>query len=187
MGKTKRFVIDEEQLQSLMEISAKTAVEAYREEHERVQKERTKRIENNAKKLIMNYRRIKSMVDNAVYDEDTSCDLSLKDILELMSGWSRHKDLEVPSIKEKTVRTKLVMEHVDTMLEVYHRQCIVASDPEELRRWNVINGLYIADEPKTVQEIADEECITVSTVYRDCDKAYKKLAVLFFGIDGMKF
>lgn len=187
MGKTSRVVIDEDKLHALMEISARTAVEAYREEHERAQKERSKRIENNAKKLITNYRRIKSMCDNAVFDAETSNDLTLKDILELMSGKSRDSDLQALSIKEKTARTKLVMEHIETMLDVFKRQCLVSSDPEEMRRWNVVYGLYISPEPKTVQEIANEECITVSTVYRDCDKAYKKLAILFFGIDGMRF
>lgn len=186
MSNTKKYVIDEEKLHSLMEISAKTAIEAYKEEHERVQKERSTRIQNNAKKLVSNYRRFKEMANKSVFDADTSEDLTLKDIIEMMSGRSRDTDLEVLSIKQKAARTKLILEHIDTMLSVYKKQCEMSADPEEARRWNIIYGLYISDEPKSIQQLADEECITVSTVYRDCDKAYKKLAILFFGIDGMR-
>ena len=104
-----------------------------------------------------------------------------------MQGNFKSKEFEILSIKDKVVRTKMIMDHVDAMLEIYKRQCEHATDPEESRRYRVIEGLYLLPEPKTVRDIAEEEAITTSTVYRDCDKAYKRLSILFFGIDGARF
>ena len=188
MGKTaKKYVIDEEQLSALYEIAARAGVEAYKEEHARAENERTSRILNNAKKLVTNYRRFKDMCDNSVYDKDTSADMELKDVIELMSGSFRNQDLTIMSIKEKVSRTRMIMEHVDTMLEVFRKHCEMSPDPEEMRRYRIIKNLYLTEEPKKPADVAEEESVTVSTVYRDVDKACKKLAVLFFGIDGVRF
>ena len=188
MGKpAKKYMIDEEQLNVIYETAARAGVEAYREEHEKAECERASRVLNNAKTLITNYRRFKDMCEKSVYDKNTTADMDLKDVLELMSGNFRDKDFTVLSIKEKVSRTKMIMEHVDSMLEVYRKHCEMSPDPEEMRRYRVIEKMYLAEEPWKPADIADEEAITVSTVYRDIDKACRKLAVLFFGIDGVRF
>lgn len=186
-NKPARYVIDDAQLKEICQTAASAGVKAYREEHERAERERQSRVLNNAKTLIVNYRRFKKMCEVSVYDRETTHDLDLKEILQLMSGTFRNVDLEVLSIKDKVARTKMIMEHVDTMLKVYESQCMAAPDPEEARRYRVIKGLYLDDVPMTVRDLSEIEAITVSTVYRDCDKAFRKLAVLFFGIDGVKF
>lgn len=183
----KRYMIDDEQLRMICETAARAGVEAYKEEHTRAEIERSNRVLNNAKKLIVNYRRFKGMCENSVYDKNTSADTDLKEVLELMSGNFRDKDFTVLSIKEKVSRTKMMMEHVDAMIEVYRKHCEASPDPEELRRYEIIEQMYMSECPKKPSEIAEEENITVSTVYRDIDKACKKLAVLFFGIDGVRF
>ena len=186
-NKPVRYVIDESQLKTICQTAASEGVKAYREEHEKAIRERQSRVLNSAKTLIVNYRRFKNMCEASVYDKDTTKEIDLKEILELMSGRFRNTEIEVLSIKEKVARTKMIMEHVDTMLGVYRKQCAASPDPEEARRYRVINALYLDEEPKSVRDVSEEEAITVSTVYRDCDKAFRKLAVLFFGIDGVKF
>ena len=169
MGKAaKRYMIDDEQLRMICETAARAGVEAYKEEHTRAEIERSNR-------------------ENSVYDKNTSADTDLKEVLELMSGNFRDKDFTVLSIKEKVSRTKMMMEHVDAMIEVYRKHCEASPDPEELRRYEIIEQMYMSECPKKPSEIAEGENITVSTVYRDIDKACKKLAVLFFGIDGVRF
>lgn len=188
MGKAaNRYVINDEQLKMIYETAARAGIEAYKEEHARAESERSSKVLNNAKKLVMNYRRFKDMCDNSVYDKNTTTDLDFKDVLELMSGNFRDKDFTVLSIKEKVSRTKMIMEHVDAMLDVYRKHCEMSPDPEEMRRYRIIEELYLSDEPLKPSDIAEMESITVSTVYRDVDKACKKLAVLFFGIDGVRF
>lgn len=186
-AKPARFVMDSNQLKAICETAAAAGVQAYKEEHIRAEKERQSRVLNSAKTLVVNYRRFKKMCEMSVYDKNTTNEIDLKEVLELMSGKFRNTDFEVLSIKEKVVRTKMIMDHVDTMLQVYRKQCAESAEPEESRRYRVIDALYLSDEPMTAVDIAEEEGIDISTVYRDCNKAYRKLAVLFFGIDGVRF
>lgn len=190
MGKEKtkvaRYVLTEGQISNIAAIAAQKGIESYKEEQKRSEKERSSRVKNNAKLLVTNYRRFKAMCSNATYDQGTVSDDELSEILELMQGYHRSRDFELSSIKDRVVRTKMIMDHVDSMLEIFKRQCESAIDPEESRRYRVIEGLYLLPEPKSIRDIAEEEAITTSTVYRDCDKAYKRLAILFFGIDGLR-
>ena len=182
-----RFVMTENQLQQICEIAGNAAVSAYKSEHEKARKERESRVLNSAKTLVVNYRRFKDMCENSVYDRTTANDTGLEEIMEMMSGKFRDPDFTVLSIKERVAKTRLIMDHVDTMLEVYRKQCETATDPEEARRYRVICSLYISEKPDKAKDIAEREAITISTVYRDVEKACKKLAVLFFGIDGVRF
>lgn len=190
MGKEKtkvaRYVLTEDQISNIAAIAAQKGIESYKEEQKRSEKERSSRVKNNAKLLVTNYRRFKAMCSNATYDQGTVSDDELSEILELMQGYHRSRDFELSSIKDRVVRTKMIMDHVDSMLEIFKRQCESAIDPEESRRYRVIEGLYLLPEPKSIRDIAEEEAITTSTAYRDCDKAYKRLAILFFGIDGLR-
>lgn len=186
MEKAKKFLLDEATIKQICELAANAAIERYEKEQENARKKRREVNLHNAKKLIVNYRRFKAMCESSVFDENTTNDLVLKDILELMSEKSRDSDLEVMSIKEKNARTKLIMNHVDTMLEVFKKQCETSVNDEDYRLWDVISMLYIREEPYTVDEVAEEMHVTVSTVYRDCNKAYKRLSVLLFGIDGVE-
>lgn len=181
------YVLSEENLSTIVAIAAEEGIRSYKAEQDREQKERQSRHENNARTLIYNYRRFKSMCNRSVYTIEDSEDTDLQELLGIMQGRIRTKNYETISVKDKVVRTRLIMDHVDAMLEVFKGQCEKAADPEESRRYRVIEGLYLAPEPKTVRDIAEEESITTSTVYRDCNKAFRRLAILFFGIDGAKF
>ena len=190
MGKPKekvtRYVLSEDQISNIAAIGAAEGVKAYKEEYQRTEKERQSRILNNAKILIKNYRRFKGLCEQSVYEIDDADDPDLQEVLEMMQGKSS-KNYEIVSIKDRVVRTKIIMDHVDTMIGVFKKQCEVSTDPEELRRYRVIEGLYLTKEPKSIRDIAEEEAITTSTVYRDAEKAFKKLSILFFGIDGVRF
>lgn len=188
MGKTqaKKYVVTEKELNTIAEIAAEKAIDTYKNEHKLAEKTRQTKVLNSAKTLIINYRRFKEMAANAVYDNHTTTDEELKEILELMQLNFRNKDFEILSIKEKTLRTRMIIDHVDTMLEVYRNQCMLAPEPEESRRYRVIKGLYLDEVPKSIAEIAEEENIDKRTVFRDRDTAYKRLAILFFGIDGLR-
>lgn len=183
----KRYVVTEAELAMIAEVAAEKAISTYEEKHKQAEKDRQNKVLNSAKTLIKNYRRFKAMSYGAVYDYQTISDDMLREVLQLMNGNFRSKEFEVLSIKEKTMRTKMILDHVDSMLDIYKKQCECASDPEEMRRYRVIEGLYLMDSPKTVQELAEEESVTERTIFRDRDIAYKRLAILFFGIDGVRF
>lgn len=144
------------------------------------------RVVNSAKMLLKNYRRFKKMTVSSVYGKDTSTNETLVELLELMQGIYRSGELEVVSIKDRVARTELMIEHIDAMLEVYKKDC--NRSPEGQRRYRVIYWMYLSeDESKTAEDIAEMENVVVRTVFRDIKTAYEELAVLFFGIDGVRF
>lgn len=186
-GRPVRYEFTEENINVIAAIAAEKGIEAYKEEHRKEEAERQSRVQNNAKALLTNYRRFKDYIENAEYDADTTTDDSLKEMLSLMQGYFRDSDLKILSIEKGKAMTRMIMSHVDTMLDVYKKQCEIAADPEEMRRYRVIKGLYLDAEPKTAAELAEEEHITERTVFRDAKAAYKRLAILFFGIYGFRY
>lgn len=181
------------ELEAIVRLASETAVESYRKELERQQeqdgkarRERRHRVVNSAKMLLKNYRRFKKMTVSSVYGKDTSTNETLVELLELMQGIYRSGELEVVSIKDRVARTELMIEHIDAMLEVYKKDC--NRSPEGQRRYRVIYWMYLSeDESKTAEDIAEMENVVVRTVFRDIKTAYEELAVLFFGIDGVRF
>lgn len=181
------------ELEAIVRLASETAVESYRKELERQQeqdgkarRERHHRVVNSAKMLLKNYRRFKKMTVSSVYGKDTSTNETLVELLELMHGIYRSGELEVVSIKDRVARTELMIEHIDAMLEVYKKDC--NRSPEGQRRYRVIYWMYLSeDESKTADDIAEMENVVVRTVFRDIKTAYEELAVLFFGIDGVRF
>ena len=181
------------ELEAIVRLASETAVESYRKELERQQdqdgkarRERHHRVVNSAKMLLKNYRRFKKMTVSSVYGKDTSTNETLVELLELMQGIYRSRELEVVSIKDRVARTELMIEHIDAMLEVYKKDC--NRSPEGQRRYRVIYWMYLSeDESKTAEDIAEIENVVVRTVFRDIKTAYEELAVLFFGIDGVRF
>ena len=181
------------ELEAIVRLASETAVESYRKELERQQeqdgkarRERHHRVVNSAKMLLKNYRRFKKMTVSSVYGKDTSTNETLVELLELMQGIYRSGELEVVSIKDRVARTELMIEHIDAMLEVYKKDC--NRSPEGQRRDRVIYWMYLSeDESKTAEDIAEMENVVVRTVFRDIKTAYEELAVLFFGIDGVRF
>lgn len=181
------------ELEAIVRLASETAVESYRKELERQQeqdgkarRERHHRVVNSAKMLLKNYRRFKKMTVSSVYGKDSSTNETLVELLELMQGIYRSGELEVVSIKDRVARTELMIEHIDAMLEVYKKDC--NRSPEGQRRYRVIYWMYLSeDESKTAEDIAEMENVVVRTVFRDIKTAYEELAVLFFGIDGVRF
>lgn len=181
------------ELEAIVRLASETAVESYRKELERQQeqdgkarRERHHRVVNSAKMLLKNYRRFKKMTVSSVYGKDTNTNETLVELLELMQGIYRSGELEVVSIKDRVARTELMIEHIDAMLEVYKKDC--NRSPEGQRRYRVIYWMYLSeDESKTAEDIAEMENVVVRTVFRDIKTAYEELAVLFFGIDGVRF
>jgi hypothetical protein len=97
-----------------------------------------------------------------------------------MSAGEVHK---IESIQRNVIATNMIMEHVTAMLEVYEEFCRASKKPEARRRFRVIWDLFLANDVKTAQEIADREHISVSMVYTDVDNACDELSSLFFGLD----
>jgi len=71
------------------------------------------------------------------------------------------------------------------MIDLYRAYCEHSHKEEDARRYRVIYWLFLSDEHRTLEEIAEDEYVDKSTIYRDVDAALERLTALIFGIDGL--
>ena len=89
--------------------------------------------------------------------------------------------LTVESIQVRAARTRIILSHVNKMLEFYHHRCSLSGKTEIERKWLVIYHLYVSNDEKTIAELASEFCVDERTVYRYNRMALEELSALFFG------
>lgn len=167
------------------EVGAEVALKTFAAEVDRAKAERVDRRLYNTKLLLKNYRMFKVSAENAVYDA-ANINEDVLDILDLMTDrWQDGREALVESIRESAARTAAIVAHVDTMLGIYESFC-AKKGPNGLRRWNVIQGLYIAEQPLTMHELANSYYVDERSIYRYVDTAVAHLAALIFGIDGVR-
>lgn len=171
----------------LIKLAAKAGAEAA---IERLEKERQKQYKGrydkrlrNTKLLLKNYKLFKQHLKNAIYEATQIEEDNAIDILDLMWDPHNNQDMIVESIKKSAVRTKVIIEHIDSMLDIYKLLCDRSSKPEDARRWRVLHSMYLSDEITLADDIAFREDVDVRTIYRDVDAACDKLSALIFGVD----
>ena len=175
-------VLSKEQLKVITETASQVAIEKYRKEEERAAAERRDRRLYNTRLLMEKYRGMVEYSKSAVYDatqiEDNYDFISLMD---LMKDGSDNYTLTVHSIQERAATVAIIIYHINRMLEFYEFRCKRSGKAEIMRKYEVIKKLYISENEKTVQDIADEMFVDISTVYKYNRAAMQDLSALFFG------
>lgn len=165
------------------EAGAKAAMDKLDKERSADKKEFADRRLHNTKLLLRNYRMFKSYVENAVFEYEAEYETPEQIIADLMRPNTTTSFVEC--IKRSVARTSTMVKHMQTMVGLFQAYCYMTGTPEDERRWRVIDGLYINDDPKTVEELAEMEYVNTRTIYRDIDIACERIAALMFGIDGL--
>lgn len=170
------------------EVGAKAAVRAVERERKAYKKQQYDRRFHNTKLLLRHYRTLNEHYKNAIFDAETARDESdeFVEIMELMNGTLGDEELYVESIKQSVLRTKVIMAHVNKMLEIYEEICERSSWSDDARHWRVLSAIYLNDTATPATEVAAQENIDKRTVYKDIDAAVADLTVLFFGIGGLE-
>lgn len=184
-GKPKGPILTPAMVKTITDLAVQEGIKAYHREAEDQRKKAMDKRLRNTKLLLKNFRELEAHSNNAVFELSKVQDGDMFDILDLMTKDSSDLDMQVESIKTSVGRTKLMVEHVREMLKIYQIACERSDKPEDMRRYRTIERLYIADEPWTAQQIADDEGIDISTVYKDQNEAVRRLTALIFGIDGV--
>ena len=167
----------------LMGEIADYVVTVVRKEDKRIIEKTYEERKNYVRKLLRMYRSLHAHSALSIYDashfsEDEDIANILKDL-----GWERKEAFKVDSIKKSIVKTKIILDHVDAMLEAYKWYCEKSVRAEIKRRYRIINAMYIEPEIMTADEVAARENIDRSTLYRDIDAAVGRISVLLFGVE----
>ena len=171
-------------LKAISEAAAQKGVEAYRKEVEDQREKAKDRRFRDTKLLLERYKGLEEHSRDAVYDaSQVDDDPDLEELVNMMKGYDNRYKASVPSIMKSASYTRTVVHHVGKMLDFYKRCCEVSKKPEDARRYRVIHSLYL-EEPedrKSYQQIADDEAVDISTIYKDHKLALRQLSALFFG------
>jgi hypothetical protein len=177
--------------EQIVAIAAREGVKAADRRFEALVKKDRKEFQDhrlrNTKLLLKNYRTFKTHAENSVYKIE-NCEESVFDVLALMSDRDFYRaESIVESIKKSAERTYIMVEHIDSMLAAYKLMCEKSGKEAMMRQWRVLYSMYIGEEQKYAEEIADEECIDKRTVYKDVDAAAEILTSLLFGVDSLMY
>lgn len=169
------------------EVGAKAAIKAVERERKAYRKQQYDWKYHNTKLLLRNYRRLNAYYENAVFsiDDAEEIDESFEDIMRSM-GRPADEEIFVESIQKNYLTTRIIMTHVNKMLDCYEIMCKRSNRQDDARHWRVLEGLYISDDYTTAEEIAKQEHIDKRTVYRDVDICAADLTALFFGVGGIE-
>lgn len=150
----------------------------------------------NTKLLLEHYRLFKEHAENAVFeltrlDEAELTAIEIMDSMWQSAGPSRG-EIAIESIANSTLRTQIVIKHIDEMLGIYEAYCYRSGKPENERRWDIINNMYIkplqGNKTKTelYEELAEKHFISDRQVKYDINMALEQITALLFGIDGVR-
>ena len=160
-------------------------IDKLREEETTASKVKYDKRRASTKLLLRNYRSLMDHCESAIYDiSQVDDNETLESILEMMMG-NRGGGFQIESIKTSAARTKIILDHINSMIDLYEIYCAKSPKEEDARRYRVIYWLYLSDKPRTVNELAEDENTDRRTIYRDIENAVERLTALLFGIDGL--
>lgn len=170
------------------EAGAAAAMRAAEKERNKYRKQIYDARFHNTKLLLKNYRALNAHYKHAVFDMNTAGmdSKTFSEIMAAMNSTIADETLYIESIKQSVVRTKIIMTHVNRMLEVYKILCEKSGRWEDSRHWRVLEKLYLCEQPMSADEISAEENIDKRTVYKDIDAAATDLTALFFGVSALE-
>ena len=170
------------------EMGAAAAIKAAERERKRIRAEEYDKRFHNTKLLLQHYRSLNEHYLNAVYDVKKA-EEATEDFVEIMQSLNStlsDEELYVESIKRSCIRTRVIMTHVNRMLDIYRTMCEKSKRDEDRRHWRVLEAIYLSTPSYTAGEVAINENIDKRTVYKDIDACVTDLTTLLFGIGGIE-
>ena len=168
------------------EAGAAAAIKAAERERKKCRKQQYDWRLHNTKLLLKNYRRLNQYYQNAVFSKESAeeADENFEQIMRNM-GRPADEEIFVESIQRNYITTRIIMTHVNKMLDIYKIMCTRSGRRDDARHWRVLESLYISDTRLTAAEVAEAEMVDKRTVYRDIDMCVVDLTALLFGVGGI--
>ena len=165
-------------------IGAKEALKTFEQERKKEYGQRADKRLRNTKLLLRNYHMLKEHAENSVFGR-TQMKESALDILESMMS-IYNDEVIIQSIKNSATRTAIIVSHIETMFGLYYSYCDRSINRDiDLRRYNVVWDMYMAEDTLSAKEIAEKQNISKESVYSDLKVGIERLTALIFGVDGL--
>lgn len=165
-------------------IGAREALKIFEQERKKEYSHRVDKRLRNTKLLLRNYHMLKAHAEKSVFGR-TQMEESAHDILESMMS-IYNDEVIIQSIKNSATRTAIIVSHIETMFGLYYSYCDRSTNREiDLRRYNVVRDMYMAEDTLSAKEIAEKQNISKDSVYSDLRVGIERLTALIFGVDGL--
>ena len=149
----------------------------------------------NVRLLLKNYRMLKEHAElktsnmNVISDDDVTA-------IEILDSFQNSKtigkeELKLESIITSTMRTQILINYIDDMIEIYKQMCYKSSKGEDARRVDVLETMFLKDLPDgaattdIVSDLAKKWYVSERQIWRDSSDAVERLTALLFGVDGV--
>ena len=116
-------------------IGAEETAKAVEAERKKVKKQEYDSRFHNTKLLLRHYRSLNEHYKHAIYDTTSAVDESesFTEIMRLMRRNVSDENIYIESIKKSQLRTKVIMTHVNKMLDIYRIMCEKSADEQNKR------------------------------------------------------
>ena len=183
----KTYNISERELQEMMRRASEAGIAAYKNEHEETTRRKAGRLLYRTKTLLERYTQLNEYAQNSVYTLERAEEVNegIADLEVLTKFGIFDDDKTLHNLKRSVVTVNMVMAHVNTMLEVYRKECESSASKVKQRQYRVIEYLYLSENKLNTKEIAELEGEDVRTIQNVAIQAREVLTALIFGLDGV--
>lgn len=171
--------LKKEEIEIVTQAAIAAALEYLAAETQKQQKFKQDKRLRNTKLLLKHYRSFVAHGEslqsklNAIEEAETLNELHVE-------------EFAVEAIRRSERRTLVMVRFIQQMLAVYRSMCESSPQAEDMRRYRVIEALYISDKMTTAEKLAEQVGVEPRTIYNDINNACKVLSVLMFGVDGIR-
>lgn len=173
----------EQMINHIAKIGAQAGILAYKEQEKITAKEIKNRKLRNTRLLLGKYRMISEHIDNATFKKSQIEDAQVIDWVNEMYDPNNKADQIVESIMNSAVKTKIILQHINKMIDIYRFVCEKDGATKMLRRYDAFYGRYIADKRMKFETLAEKWNVDVRTIQNDIKEAVNDFSSLLFGVD----
>lgn len=163
----------EKELEKVADMAAEKAVK----NHILSKKQKCKRWFHNTEKLMGKYNMLKEHTESSI---SGILETDLRDCLCDFISEDDEEELRIESIQRSELRTYIIVEHIDKMLNVLKN---IYMKKKKMRKYRALTMRFL--EQQECSYIAKYEKVDERTIYRDVNDALNDLSILLFGLDGM--
>ena len=112
---------------------------------------------------------------------------TVEEVLDKLFCQSYDEVTVVQSILASKKRTEIILTHIKRIIKFYLYEADQSKNEEKKRKAHILNDLYVVGEYKPKINIMSEKYhISERQIRRDANSAIEEIAVLMFGIDGIR-
>lgn len=173
----------EQLIKHAAKIGAQAGIFAYKEQEKITAKEIKNRKLRNTRLLLGKYRMLSEHIDNATFKKSQIEDAQAIDWLNEMYDPNNKADQIVDSIMNSALKTKIIVQHIDKMIDIYRIVCERDGAVKMQRRYDAFYGRYIAEKRLRYETLAEKWNVDVRTIQNDIKEAVNDFSSLLFGVD----